>query len=203
MGDPRRFTSHVRGPGHPWQKERIEEERVFMNEYGLKNKQELWRISTKVKDFTQQAKKLIAASGKQADLEKQQLFGRLQRIGLVHSGAKLDDVLSLNLKNMLDRRLQTIVHKKGFARSVKQARQFITHQHVSVAGKIVSAPSYIVPVIDENHIALIATSGLSKADHPERVPLPPKKKSAAREQRQGDRRGGGFKRGGRRGGERR
>lgn len=195
MGDPRRLTSHVRGPGHPWQKERIEEERVLMNEYGLKNKQELWRISTKVKDFTQQAKKLIAASGKQADLEKQQLFARLQRIGLVSAGAKLDDVLSLNLKNMLDRRLQTVVFKKGIARSVKQARQFITHQHISVGGKIVTAPSYIVPVIDEHNLSVIGD--LSKADHPERVALPPKKKSAAREQHQGDRRG--FKRGGRRG----
>ncbi|HSU73283.1 MAG TPA: 30S ribosomal protein S4 [Candidatus Binatia bacterium] len=195
MGDPRRLTSHVRGPGHPWQKERIEEERILLNEYGLKNKQELWRLSTKVKDFTQQAKRLIAATGKQADLEKQQLFHRLQRIGLVHAGAKLDDVLSLTLKNILDRRLQTLVFRKGFSRSVKQARQFISHQHVSVGGKIVSAPSYIVPVIDENTISIIAASGLSKADHPERVPLPPKKKSAAREQRHGDRRGGGFRRG--------
>jgi small subunit ribosomal protein S4 len=193
----------VRGPGHPWQKERIEEERILLNEYGLKNKQELWRLSTKVKDFTQQAKRLIAATGKQADLEKQQLFNRLQRLGLVHAGAKLDDILSLTLKNILDRRLQSLVYKKGFARSIKQARQFITHQHVNVGGKIVSAPSYLVPVGDEHSLSIIAASGLSKADHPERIPLPPKKKSAARDQRHGERRGGGFRRGDRRGGNRR
>jgi len=195
MGDPRRLTSHVRGPGHPWQKERIEEEKIFLREYGLKNKEELWRLTTKVKDFTQQAKRLIAATGKQADLEKQQLFARLQRLGLISAGAKLDDILSLNLKNILDRRLQSVVYRKGFARSVKQARQFITHQHVLVGGKIVTAPSYLVPVVEEHNVTLIG--GLSKADHPERVPLPPKAKSAAREQRQ--ERGRGFRRGGRRG----
>ncbi|MBI4145330.1 30S ribosomal protein S4 [Candidatus Woesearchaeota archaeon] len=179
MGDPRRFTSHVIGPGHPWQKERIEEEKVLMNEYGLKNKGELWRASTRVKGFTAQAKKLIAATGTQADREKQQLFQRLQRLGLLPAGAKLDDVLNLTLKSVLDRRLQTLVYRKGFARSVKQARQFITHQHVMVDNKIVTAPSYLVP--EAVTVSFVGASTLAKTDHPERVPIQ-KKASAARKQ---------------------
>jgi small subunit ribosomal protein S4 len=197
MGDPRRLTSHVRGPGHPWQKERIEDEKRILSEYGLKNKNELWRFSTKVKNFTQQAKMLIAATGTQAEREKQQLFQRLQRMGMINAGAKLDDILGLTLKNILDRRLQTIVHRKGLARSVKQARQFITHQHVMVNSKIVSAPNFIVPLTEESSISIVGSSSLAKGDHPERVPLPPKAKSAARKQVDDRRRG--FRRGGRRG----
>jgi small subunit ribosomal protein S4 len=193
MGDPRRFTSHFRGPAHPWQKERIEEEKVVMREYALKNKSELWRLTTKVKDFTQQAKKLIAATGVQADRDKEQLFSRLQRMGLVQPGSKLDDILGLNLKSILDRRLQSVVFRKGLARSMKQARQFITHQHITVAGKIVSSPNYIVLMADEPSIAILGA--LSKTDHPERVALPPKKKSAAKpEQRRRFDRRGGFRR---------
>ncbi|MBI4150694.1 30S ribosomal protein S4 [Candidatus Woesearchaeota archaeon] len=191
MGDPRRLTSHFRGPGHPWQKERIEDERKVMSEFGLKNKTELWRISSNVKAFTQQAKKLIAATGVQADREKEQLFQRLQRLGLIKAGAKLDDILSLTLRNMLERRLQTMVCRKGFARSMKQARQFITHQHVVVNNKIITSPNYIVLTSEEPSLSIIGSSALSKAEHPERVVLPPKKKSAARppERRRNDRRG--------------
>ena len=35
MGDPRRFTAHFTGPAHPWQKERIDDEKRIMREYGL------------------------------------------------------------------------------------------------------------------------------------------------------------------------
>ncbi len=190
MGDPRRFTPHFKGPAHPWQKERIEEEKSVLHDYGLKNKSEVWRISSKVKAFTQQAKTLIAATGTQAEREKEQLFQRLQRIGLIKPGAKLDDILSLTLRNMLDRRLQTIVCKKGLARSMKQARQFITHQHILVGQKIVSSPNYVVPIADEPSVSLIVHSSLSKADHPERVALPPKKSKKRPERRRfGDKRG--------------
>jgi len=180
MGDPRRLTPNFNTPGHPWQKDRIEEEKRLLKEYGLKNKTEIWRLSSKVKNFTMQAKNLIAATGKQADREKEQLFSRLQRLGLIAAGAKLDDILGLSLKNILDRRLQSVVYKKGFSRSVKQARQFITHNHVAVGGKIITAPSYLVLQSEEPNVVLVGK--LTKTDHPERVPLPPKKKSAAKKQ---------------------
>lgn len=191
MGDPRRFTSTFRGPAHPWQKQRIDEEKTVLREYGLKNKSEIWRMSSKIKDFTQQAKKLIALTGKQAELEKQQLFARLQRLGMIKAGAKLDDILGLNLKHILDRRLQTIVCRKGLARSMKQARQFITHQHVVVANKIVSSPNYLVPMADEPHVSIIGESTLAKADHPERVPITKKvqPKRQIDDRRRNDRRG--------------
>jgi len=171
MGDPKKSKKKYQGPSHPWQKARIEEEKVLVQEFGLKNKKELWRLGSAVKTFADQAKYLIAATGKQAELEQKQLFDRLQRIGLLGSTPKLDDVLSLSPKDMLSRRLQTLVFKKGFARSVKQARQFITHSHVRVGGHVVTSPSYIVPVAEEDSITFVHSSTLASGDHPERQPV--------------------------------
>ncbi len=49
-----------------------------------------------------------------------------------------------NLLMSLDRRLDEVVYKAGFAISQKQARQLVGHSHVLVNGKRVSAPSYEV-----------------------------------------------------------
>lgn len=168
MGDPRRIKKKWSKPGHPWQKERIEEERKLLYEYGLKNKTEIWKTNSLLKNYTDQAKKLIAATGKQAEKERTQLVQRLAKYGLVKHGAKLDDVLELTIKKILDRRLQTIVSKKSMAHTIKQARQFITHEHVLVKGKVLTSPAYLVKLEEEPTIAFVTTSTLSSPDHPER-----------------------------------
>ena len=169
MGDPRRLKSKYKGPVHPWQAARIEEEKVLLKEYGLKNKKELWKTNSKLKNFAAQAKKLIAARGPQAELEKKQLLQKLAKLGLVKQGAGLDDVLGITIKSLLERRLQTIVCRQKFARTMKQARQFVTHEHVFIGGKLVSNPSYLVPVEDEKTILFATTSSLSNPEHPERA----------------------------------
>jgi small subunit ribosomal protein S4 len=174
MGDPRKIKSKYSRPGQPWQKERIEEERVLVREYGLKNKTEIYKTRSKLKTFADLAKNLIAARGAQAEKERQQLLSRLARLGLVKAGAQLDDVLGLQLKNLLERRLQTMLVRRGLARSMNQSRQFIVHEHITVGNRAVSAPSYHVPVDEEPSIAFIPTSTLASASHPERA-LPPKK----------------------------
>ena len=80
----------------------------------------------------------------------------------------MDDVLALELKNVMERRLQTMVLRKGLSSTIKQARQFITHRHIRVGSKLITAPSYIVSKEDENQITFVESSALSKADHPER-----------------------------------
>ncbi|HLD33930.1 MAG TPA: 30S ribosomal protein S4 [Candidatus Nanoarchaeia archaeon] len=171
MGDPRRLRKKYETPMHPWRSANIEAERAVKREYALKNKQELWRMAAVLRNFKNQAKKLIAQQGTQADLERKQLLSRLERLGLLPTGAKLDSVLSLQTKDILDRRLQSFVFKQGIARSIKQARQFITHYHIAINGKIVSAPGYIVTKADENTIQVRQTSSLVNPDHPERVPI--------------------------------
>ena len=169
MGDPRRFKNKYSGPGHPWQRARIEEERILSREYGLTTKRELWKIDSKLKAFANQAKKLIALRTAQAEVEKKQLLGRVARYGLVSATAKLDDILGLTVRDLLNRRLQTIIFKKGFARTPRQARQYIVHEHIMVGEKKISAPSYLVPVAEESLISFVSNSSLASPEHPERA----------------------------------
>lgn len=50
---------------------------------------------------------------------------------------------------LLERRLDNIVYRAGFAHSRKQARQIVTHGHVQVNGRKVNIPSFLVSSGDE------------------------------------------------------
>jgi len=50
---------------------------------------------------------------------------------------------------LLERRLDNVVYRLGFAMSRRQARQFVRHGHVSVNGRKVNIPSFQVRVGDE------------------------------------------------------
>ncbi|MCX8147636.1 MAG: 30S ribosomal protein S4, partial [Candidatus Woesearchaeota archaeon] len=81
-----------------------------------------------LKNFKDQAKNLIALSTPQAEKEKRQLIDKLKRYGLLKEDVQtLDPILDITLRDILERRLQTQVYKKGLARSINQARQFIVH----------------------------------------------------------------------------
>ncbi len=168
MGDPRKIRRKFSRPLQPWRTDRITSENKLVKEYGLKNKREIWKAQSMLTAFTNKAKDLVAATGKQADTERVQLMTRLARIGLVQSGGGLDDVLGLNLQNILNRRLQTMVLKKGLAKTPTQARQFIVHEHITIGNKKITAPSYIVNVSEEPHLAFVSTSVLTNAAHPAR-----------------------------------
>jgi len=73
------------------------------------------------------------------------------------------------LKDILERRIQTKVLRKGLARSARQARQFITHRHITVGLKEITSPSYLVSIAEEEKIAFKSNSALTSADHPERL----------------------------------
>lgn len=51
-----------------------------------------------------------------------------------------------NLLRLLERRLDNVVYRFGFAASRPEARQFVTHGHITVNGKRVDIPSYLVNV---------------------------------------------------------
>jgi len=169
MGNPKKSRKKYSTPSHPWQKERIEEEKKLLKEYGLKNKKEIWKESSLLKNFAKQAKRLIVEESAQAEIEKSHLLKKLFSFGLVEKGAKLEDVLSLTLRNILERRLQTLVYKKKLAKSVDQARQFIVHRHVIVSERKITMPSYIVSREEEAFIGFVSKSPLFNQDHPERV----------------------------------
>ncbi len=53
-----------------------------------------------------------------------------------------------NLMVMLERRLDNVVFRMGFARTRKEARQIVGHKHVLVNGKQVNIPSYLIKAGD-------------------------------------------------------
>jgi small subunit ribosomal protein S4 len=96
----------------------------------------------------EKGKKIISSSKE----EQQALISRLNKVGMnVNSIA---DILGLEKKDYLNRRLKTIVARKKIAKTVKEARQMIVHKKILVDGKAINAPSYLVPVEFENKISL-------------------------------------------------
>jgi small subunit ribosomal protein S4 len=89
-------------------------------------------------------------------------------MNIMSGDVNIDDVLSLQVSDQLGRRLQTLVYRKGFARSPKQARQFITHGHIAINGKKVTIPGYLVNAEEEEHISYYSKSNLVSDIHAER-----------------------------------
>lgn len=58
-----------------------------------------------------------------------------------------------NLLELLERRLDNVVYRLGFSNSRVQARQLVRHGHITVNGKRVNIPSYIVRVGDVVSVA--------------------------------------------------
>lgn len=157
------------GPTHLWQMDRIKEESQLKKDYGYKNKKELWKVASILRNFRAQARRLIPLTDKQSQVERKNLIDRLISLGIVKEGAELDDVLGLDIKDLMERRLQTLVLRKRFANTIKQARQFITHRHIDVNGKKITSPSTLIRVLDEPHITFTGNSSLVNEMHPERV----------------------------------
>lgn len=182
MGDPKKSKKQYFTPAHPWNKTAIDEERILMQDYGLQKKKEIYIHNSFLKKYKDIAKRLIADKTVQGEREKAQMMAKLQRLNLLGAGARLDDVLSLQLPNILDRRLQSVVDKKGLARSMKQARQFITHRHIRIGDKEITSPGYLVSSEEESVLNFKADSPLADDAHPQRVTIAlPRKEPKKRE----------------------
>lgn len=173
MGYPGKNTKSYNTPKHPWQASRIEPEVELVKRYGLRNKREVWKAHSELKKYRELARKLLAESTKgkveghvKTDMEN--IINRLKRYGLLKTDAVLDDILSLDVNNFLERRLQTQVHKQGLANTPKQARQFIVHGHIAVAGRKITIPGYHVQSNEELSLGYYVNSELSKESHPSR-----------------------------------
>ena len=169
MGDPRKHRKKYVTPTHPWQRDRIEEERSIIKNFGLKNKKEIWRMQSILRGFKEQAKDLIKRTDDEAQKQQKLLMQKLLRIGIFTSEVEIEKILDLKTEDILKRRLQSVIVKQHLAHSMKQARQFIVHGHVTIDGQVVSVPSYIVPVDEEKKIGFKQNSKLADAEHPERI----------------------------------
>lgn len=192
MGDPRKQHKSYKTPNHPWQKARIESDKLLIRAYGLKNKKEIWKMDSKLESFKDQLRGAIADHEVQRKKERANTIKKIESLGLITPGAGEDDVLGLKVDDIMERRLQTVIFRKGLARSPKQARQFITHGHITVDGKPITAPAFLLTKKEEATVKFISGSTLDNSEHPERVPIIKKeKKRSAPDDRS---KGRGFKR---------
>lgn len=76
------------------------------------------------------------------------------------------------LMSLLERRLDNVVTRLGFATSRPQARQIVTHGHVTVNGRKLDIPSYlvkpgdVVAVKDRDHSKKLAAAALEQEGMP-------------------------------------
>jgi small subunit ribosomal protein S4 len=198
MGYPGKNHKSYQTPKRPWEKSRIEAETRLVIEYGLRNKREVWKAQAYLRKYRTGARSLLALGSSTADTalfesKKEQLITSLQRHGLLGPDAGIDEVLSLKVQAQLERRLQTLVYRKGLSRSVKQARQLITHGHIAIGDRRVNIPGYRVSRIEETQISYYGTSPFVADSHAEkeRIMKPataPKPMPGAFQERRGGRR---------------
>jgi small subunit ribosomal protein S4 len=112
------------------------------------------------------ARSLISKSPEEREKMERELLARLKKLGVLNETAALDDVLDLTIEDVLERRLQTIVFRKGLAKSIHQTRQLITHGHIMIGNRKVTVPSYIVTRGEENQITYASRSPFSNPAHP-------------------------------------
>jgi small subunit ribosomal protein S4 len=136
-------------PKRLWEKTRIETEGKLRQEYGLKNAKEVWKMQTILRKVRREARRLLSKKGADVAERTTKLIARINRFLIRKAVISLDDVLSLSIRDVLERRLQTIVYKKHLAKTVRQARQLIAHGHIAVKGVKISSPSYLVKFNEE------------------------------------------------------
>jgi len=171
MGDPKKPKKKYETPRFPWRSDVLESELRLLGEYGLRNKRELWRHRTMLSKFRGIARSLFGMPTSRRKILEKQLLDKLKRLGILSENAVLDDVLDLTVEAILERRLQTLVFRKGLAKSIYQSRQLITHGHIAIDGKKVFSPSYIVPKNEEDKIEYAPTSPLVNPEHPIRAAI--------------------------------
>lgn len=147
----RKIRKKFKNPRMSWDSDDISERKGILRDYGLRRRREILIAQEILRNFRRRARDLIA---EQDEGKTKALLGKLVKLGLLDKDQGLDDVLALKISNILDRRLQTVVWKKGLASTPRQARQFITHCHVTVSGNIVRSPAYMVPTQEEPSIIL-------------------------------------------------
>ncbi len=153
MGDPRKLKNKYTRPKRLFDAQRISEEKLLKKEYGLKNMRELWISLEVLKKYRREARRLLSLSEEERTVDREKILSKLRRMNMLKEGADLDDVLSLMPRDLLERRIQTLVYRKGLAATALQARQLITHGFIMVNGMIVSSPSYLINSEEEGTIA--------------------------------------------------
>ena len=136
-------------PNTGWNEERINREDELLEDYGLKNKKEIYKAQSQLRSFRRQARKLVAEEDEEA---RKEVIQKANSLGLIRENDGLDALLTLNVTDILDRRLQTAVNRRGHSDTPNEARQMVVHGHVYVDGERVNTPGYLLTQEEENEL---------------------------------------------------
>ncbi len=109
--------------------------------YDKKSKRTLTRSNRKVSEYGLQLR------------EKQKakfIYGVLEKPfrNYYEKADRMKGMTGENLMIMLERRLDNVIYRLAFARTRREARQIVDHKQVTVNGKVVNIPSYLVKAGD-------------------------------------------------------
>jgi len=152
MGDPRKLRNKFTRPKKLWEKDRISEEKKLKYDYGLKSMRELWVALAELKRYRREARRLLSLTEDERVEDSKKILSKLEKMGVLKKSSSIDDILGLDVKDVLERRLQTVVYRKGLATTAKQSRQLIAHGFINVGGVTVTVPSFMVTIDDETRI---------------------------------------------------
>ncbi|MFB6209267.1 MAG: 30S ribosomal protein S4 [Candidatus Nanohaloarchaea archaeon] len=138
-------------PNEAWSEDRMQREEELIEEFGLKNKEEVYKAESTLRGLRREARKLVA---EEDESQKEALINKAHETGLVREDAELEDILTLNTTDILERRLQTVVNRRGYSDTVRQARQMVTHGHVYIDGERVTIPGYLLTQEEEKQIGV-------------------------------------------------
>ncbi len=150
MGDPKKNRRKYTRSKVMWNRLRIDREHEIKDRYGLRNLRELWTASTEVSRIRRNAREVL--SNKVSEKVGKDIIQRLSRYNIVNKDAKIDDLLGITPEAILNRRLQSIVLKAGLSKTIKQSRQLITHGFISINGRKVKSPGYLVAADEEPRV---------------------------------------------------
>jgi small subunit ribosomal protein S4 len=162
MGHPKKPRKQYNTPSHPWNADRIKEENRLSAKYGLKNKKEIWKAESRVERYRRDARVLLGMDSEQSRKDSKQLLTHLINAGILSPNAKLEEVLDINVEDVLRRRLQSLVHKKGLSSTAKEARLFVVHGHITLNGRKINVPGHLVSKADEDSIDFYPGSPVAK-----------------------------------------
>ena len=113
---------------------------VFLG-YDKKSKRQLIRRSRKLSEYGTQLREKQKAKFIYGVLEKpfRNYYDKADR---------MKGMTGENRMTMLESRLDNVVYRMGFARTRREARQVVGHKHITVNGKVVNVPSYLVKAGD-------------------------------------------------------
>ena len=109
--------------------------------YDKKSKRNLQRANRKVSEYGLQLREKQKAKFIYGVLEKP--FRNYYK-----KADKMRGLTGPNLMIILESRLDNVVFRLGYARTRKEARQIVDHKFVTVNGKVVNIPSYLVKAGD-------------------------------------------------------